>query len=202
MEVLLGSQNPIKIEAVKAVFSLNFPKSSINFHAHAVSSQVPFQPIGHSQVFQGALNRAQNVQKWFINKFELSNQIGNTDEKDISYPSPYYFVGVEAGLVSISPFNSGYLAYSVCVIMDHKGHQAVGTSPGWEYPPKVIKAMLQDRNLELASIMAEISGDPDIRSKEGAIGLYSHSRVKRYDLAYNGIQMALIPFLHPHIYFA
>ncbi|MHA1673616.1 MAG: DUF84 family protein [Promethearchaeota archaeon] len=193
--IFVGSNNPVKLAAVQAVFSKNYPKIVVNVQNHPIVSRVPDQPIGIDQVFSGALNRAEGVKQWAMqtSKFQ-NNERPDTVDK-------YYFVGIEAGLVSVPFVNSGYLAYSVCVILDRDGNRGIGTGPGWEYPPKVVQSMLEDRSLELADVMAEISGDHDIRNKEGAVGYYSQNRVTRYDLAYSGIQMALIPFLQPDEFF-
>ncbi|MHA1521478.1 MAG: inosine/xanthosine triphosphatase [Promethearchaeota archaeon] len=188
INVIVGSKNPVKIAAVKAVFTKNFPEEAIEVQNHPIGSQVPNQPIGIDQIFSGALNRAEGVKKW-------------ADQRDPKAVENVFFVGIEAGLIKFPPVSSGYLAYSVCVILDLEGNRGTGTGPGWEYPTKILQPMLADRSLELADVMGNISGDKEIRNKEGAVGFYSQNRVTRYDLAYAGIQMALIPFLQPGEYF-
>ncbi len=195
LNIIVGSNNPVKLAAVQAVFSTNFPKDILKVQNHPIASGVPDQPIGIDQIFPGALNRAEGVKQWAM------QNLGTQGHKHPETVEKFYFVGIEAGLMRVPLVNSGFLAYSVCVILDREGNRGIGTGPGWEYPPKVLQPMLADRSLELADVMGKISGDHEIRNKEGAVGYYSQSRVTRYDLAYSGIQMALIPFLQPGEFF-
>lgn len=59
MEFVIGSKNPAKVKAVKAIISEHFPSS--NFVTADVSSEVSNQPIGDEETRRGAVNRAKNA---------------------------------------------------------------------------------------------------------------------------------------------
>lgn len=213
ISVYLGSHNPIKLTAVRDAFQSNFPTQSCEVQQFAVPSGVPNQPIGQDQVFNGAMTRAKNVAALFQTSLVKSSPISPSPPSYSSsheFPSLHaklhrtqpFFVGIEAGLMCLPAASPSYFAISVCVILNDTGHMGIGTSPGWQYPPAIVDQMVANREIEMADVMGQISGDAEIRQKEGAIGYYSNMRVKRFDLAYASVQMALIPFLNPKDYFS
>ena len=94
MIIFVGSTNPVKINAVKQVFSTLFPNKNITVKNLDVSSEVSNQPIELNNVVKGAVKRAQNALEKakiiFPTYFEIE------DEEIFS-------IGIEAGLISI-PF--------------------------------------------------------------------------------------------------
>ena len=112
-----------------------------------------------------------------------------------------YAIGIEAGLVPIPMTISGYLDYQFCAILDKDHKLSIGSGGGWEYPSEVIQQILSYPTLEIGAIMARISGDSEIKYKHGAIGFYSKNFLTRPIITEQCIEMALIPFLNPEIYF-
>ncbi len=197
MKVFVGSLNPVKILAVQEIFLEFFPQTSLTLKGISVPSEVPDQPIGMDVVVLGAVNRARNTRSSVQQQLEASPQ--KNQEEDI------YYVGIEAGFVAVPHSLSGYLDYQFCAILNRKGHLAVGSGSGCEFPPKIIQALLQqkqDSRVELKTIMAEISGDPAINQKDGAVGYYSGGKITRKQITKEGIRMALLPFLNPKAYFS
>ncbi len=194
MIIFVGSTNPVKINAVKQVFSIIFPNKNITVKSLDVSSEVSNQPIELDNVVKGAVKRAQNAlekaKKIFPTYFENENK----DEEIFS-------IGIEAGLVSIPFTISGYLDYQFCAIVDKTGKISIGSNSGWEYPSEVINSIIKNRDLEIADIMAKISGDDEIKHRGGAIGYYSKGKLKREELTRQGIFMALIPWMNQDEYF-
>ena len=196
MIIFVGSINPVKINAVKQVFSIIFPKKNITVKSLDVSSEVSNQPIELNNVVKGAVKRAQNAlekaKKIFPTYFE--NEDKEKDEQIFS-------IGIEAGLVSIPFTISGYLDYQFCAIIDKTGKISIGSNSGWEYPSEVINSIINNRDLEIADIMAKISGDNEIKHRGGAIGYFSKGKLKREELTRQGIFMALIPWMNQDKYF-
>ena len=58
MKVLVGSNNPIKIDAVKEAFSLHF--ENIDIIVRPVESNVSHQPL-NNETYIGARNRARKL---------------------------------------------------------------------------------------------------------------------------------------------
>jgi inosine/xanthosine triphosphatase len=190
VHVIIGSKNPVKINAIKNVFNRFFPTEKIIFSIFEVPSNVSNQPIGLENVIKGAINRAKNAFSMY-----LKNRDTTSDLKIFS-------VGIEAGLVSIPFTISGYLDYQYCAILDQDQHVSIGSGSGWEYPPEIIKEILNDPLLEVGTLMAKISGDPNVKYRNGAIGYYSKNLLTRPVITEECVQMALIPYLNHEKYFS
>ena len=199
MIIFVGSTNPVKINAVKQVFSIFFPKKNTTVKSLDVSSEVSNQPIELNNVVKGAVKRAKNALKEAKKIFPIyfENEDKNEKEKD----EEIFSIGIEAGLVSIPFTISGYLDYQFCAIIDKTGKISIGSNSGWEYPSEVINSIINNRDLEIADIMAKISGDDEIKHRGGAIGYFSKGKLKREELTRQGIFMALIPWMNQDKYF-
>jgi len=197
MKVFVGSLNPVKISAVQEIFLEFFPHTPFTLKGILVSSAVPDQPIGLDVVVRGAVNRARNT------RFSVQQQLKTSPPKN--QKEDVFYVGIEAGFVVVPHSLSGYLDYQFCAILDGEGHLAVGSGSGCEFPPKIIQALLQQKRgsgVELKTLMAEISGDPAINQKDGAVGYYSGGKITRKQITKEGVRMALLPFLNHNAYFS
>lgn len=187
----IGTENPLKKVAVDRVFQKSFPDFDISVISSKINTDIPAQPMGMDEIFNGAKQRAEKIKLWITQREKTGL---------LSAHSHKFFVGIEAGLINYPELPQKYLAHSFCVILNDEGQMGVGISPGWAYPPKIIEKLTANRNLELADVMAQISGDEKIREKKGAVGYFSQGLVSRMDLAQWGVQMALIPFLAKDAY--
>lgn len=177
MQILVGSKNPVKIEAAKEAFSLYF--NNVNAIGFSVKSNVPDQPI-NSQTFHGAKNRAFELQK--INAKENFNA--------------NFFLGIEGG---IQETLGKWFAFGVMCIIDRAGRTSFGTSAHFELPKLITKRLLTGE--ELGFVMDEIMSDENTKQKGGAISFFTNNRMNRKELYVPGIISALIPFLHKNLYF-
>jgi inosine/xanthosine triphosphatase len=189
LSIWIGTRNQGKIQAVTNVFMNFFPQYKVFVKGQTVDSGVPAQPIGLDNVLNGAIQRAKNIKIWY------SNNISQREQK------ADYFVGIEAGLVAIPHTISGYLDYQFCAIINSNNQMTIGSGSGWEYPRSVVERIKSDPKIEIGDIMAEISGDPDVKYKNGAIGIFSHNLLTRPKITEECVQMALIPFLNEKLYF-
>jgi inosine/xanthosine triphosphatase len=171
MKVAVGSNNPVKVNAVKNVFGRIYENVSVE--PRKVGSGVPAQPFG-SETVQGAMNRAKNAYK-----------SGDFD----------YGVGIEAGLSDVE----GYiLDVQFCAIYDSHS-TTLGCGSGFEYPPDVIAEVLAGK--EVGDAMSAVSGIEDLGKKMGAIGYLSHGLLDRTQLTEQAVLMALIPRINPRLYY-
>ncbi|MHA1649271.1 MAG: inosine/xanthosine triphosphatase [Candidatus Helarchaeota archaeon] len=177
MKVLVGSLNPVKIQAVRDAFSNFF--NEIELLGIEVDSKVPKQPK-NDQTFEGARNRALELYK--LNQ----TQKLNAD----------YFVGIEGGIIEL---HSKWFTFGVICILDDKRRIGWGTSPFFELPKKIIDALL--KGIELGVIMDQLLGTSNIKQKEGAIGFFTRNVMNRKTLLSSGVITALIPFLNENLYF-
>jgi len=178
MKILVGSKNPVKIEAAKEAFSKFYP--DVDVEGIGVSSDVPDMPI-NEQTIIGATNRAQNL-------FELNNSENRSAE---------FFVGIEGG---IAQFFGEWFSFGMMCIIDKEGNKGFGSSPHFQLPPSVIEKLLG--GIELGDVMDEISNTHNSKQKFGAIGYFTNGVMDRKELYFSGLIAALASFQHKNLYFS
>ena len=177
MKVLVGSQNPVKIEAAKEAFSKYF--DNVEVIGIKVDSKVSDQPV-NDETFEGAKNRALELKK--IN-----------GEKNLGAK---FFVGIEGGIIKLY---SKWFAFGGMCIIDDKGRIGFGTSPHFELPESIIKHLLN--GTELGDVVDKITGEHNTKQKGGAIGFFTKNIMDRKNLYVHGLVVALIPFINENLYF-
>jgi len=177
MKVLVGSQNPVKIEAVKEAFSKYF--DNVEVIGMKVDSKVPDQPI-NEETFEGAKNRALELKR--IN-----------EEKNLGAK---FFVGIEAGIIKLY---SKWFGFGVMCVADNKGKIGIGTSSHFELPESIVKHLLN--RVELGDVMDRITGDHNTKQKNGAIGFLTKNVIDRKNLYVHGLIVSLLPFINENLYF-
>jgi inosine/xanthosine triphosphatase len=177
MKILVGSKNPVKIDAVKESFAKYFDEvEAIGFE---VDSCVSVQPV-NDETYTGARNRASRLKE--LN--ESQNLCAD------------YFVGIEGG---ISKQFDKWFAFGCMCIIDRDGKMGFGLSPHFELPPRVVKKLLS--GIELGDVMDEIMNKQNTKQKHGAIGFFTNGVMNRKELYIEGLKVAIIPFLHKDMFF-
>jgi len=108
LRVNVGSDNPVKVEAVRKVMGEIYRK--VEIQAVRVKTTVGEQPWGE-KILQGARERARSA-------------IGKAD----------YGAGIEAGILEM---DDGLYGIQFCAIIDKEGTVTSGQSSGFRYPPEV-----------------------------------------------------------------
>jgi len=168
MRVQVGTQNKLKLGAVREVFLDVLPQQSLKVVAVPVESGVPAQPFGE-EVMRGAIQRARAA-------------VQGAD----------YGVGIEAGLVRF-PGCDRHTNIQSCAIISKSGRISVGHGPGFELPKDVLDQL--ERGATLNQVMSSISGIDNIKDKIGAIGWLSEERIDRFTITREAVLMALIPLI-------
>lgn len=176
MRILVGSQNPVKIAAVRDVFEPYFP--GVEVLGVPVESGVPAQPVG-DQTFAGAENRARALVA-----LNAAQGLGAG-----------FCVGLEGG---ISQMHGRWFAFGVLCIADAAGRLGFGLSPLFEMPAAMVSEVLAGE--ELGHVVDRLSGDHNSKQKGGAIAFLTRGRVDRRLLYAQGLVMALVPFLNEEMY--
>ncbi|MCU7496481.1 MAG: inosine/xanthosine triphosphatase [Ignavibacteria bacterium] len=178
MLVLVGSANPVKVNAVRDSFSRYF--EGVEVKGYATASKVPDQPFGE-ETFTGAKNRV-------LGLLEVNSRENlNAD----------YFVGIEGGVLS---YFSRWFGFGVMCIMDKNGKTGFGTSPHFELPQVVMEELHNGK--ELGIVMDELTGKMNTKYHNGAIGFFTNGVMDRKDLYVHGMTVALAPFLHRELFFS
>lgn len=170
--VAVGSTNPAKVEAARAVLARLQPAAEVV--AVAVASGVPDQPRGDEETARGALARARGALE------AAGADLG---------------LGMEDGVV---PTPWGLLVGGWCVAVDRDGRCGVGRGAGTLLPPPV--AARVEAGEELGAVIDDLSGQPNTKTRLGAVGYLSRGLVARRTSWEAALLHALTPWLHPTLY--
>jgi len=174
MRVIVGSLNPVKLNATKNILEKIYGK--INISSKYVDSGVPDQPFGLDETIKGAVTRAKN---------------SYSIDVDLS-------VGIESGLMKTPNTLTGYIDLQWCAIFDGK-NVTLGVSSGFEYPPEVVKEVLS--GVEVGDVMDRITGVDNLGMKKGAVSHLSKDMLDRTENTEQCVLTAMIPRMNKEIYF-
>ncbi len=174
MKVVVGSKNPVKLNATRNVLKKIY--NDLEIKPSEVDSEVPDQPFGLDETINGAINRAKNA---------------FTDWADLS-------VGIESGLMETPNTITGYIDLQWCAIFDGD-RVTIGVSSGFEYPPMVINEVLN--GFEVGDIMDKITGVENLGQKKGAVSRLSEDMLDRTENTEQCVLTAMIPRMNEEMYF-
>jgi inosine/xanthosine triphosphatase len=174
MKVVVGSLNPVKLNATRNIFEKIY--GEIDISPRDVDSGVPDQPFGLDETIKGAVNRAK---KSYSADVDLS-------------------VGIESGLMQTPNTITGYIDLQWCAIFDGE-KVTLGVSSGFEYPPEVVKEVLS--GVEVGDVMDRITGVDNLGTKKGAVSHLSRDMLNRTENTEQCVLTAMIPRMNKNIYF-
>ncbi|MCI8470567.1 MAG: DUF84 family protein [Clostridia bacterium] len=121
MKILMGTENPGKIEGARQAFA----KYCTNFEIEgiAVDSEVGNQPFDE-EILLGAKNRIKNLRKY-------------AEENEIEVD---YFIASEAGIINLL---GDWIDINAAVVENSIGYQSVGISQGFPIPEKYMDEIKQ-----------------------------------------------------------
>jgi inosine/xanthosine triphosphatase len=168
--VSVGSTNPVKIAAVRAVFSRVAPQATVE--GVAVASGVPDQPWGDAETIAGARMRARRA-------LEATGA-------DLA-------IGLEGGVVEEADGQVRTCAWAVVVGRD--GREGVGGSLAMPLPARVAARLRAGEELGLAmDAEARVSGT---KTGRGAVGILTAGAIDRQGAYEPLVTYALAPWLAP-----
>lgn len=170
--VAVGSKNPVKLAAARAVFANAFP--GVRIEAIAVPSGVPDQPFGDEETIAGARARALAARE------ALDADFG---------------VGLEGGVVEDG---ASMRSCAWCVVVHRDGREGVGGSLAMPLPP-AIATMIRD-GMELGHAMDTLVAQRGTKHGQGAVGILTDGRIDRQGAYEVLVTYALAPFLTPGLY--
>lgn len=174
VRVAVGSENPVKIEAVKLAAQRLYGQADVRgFMADSGVGEQPFE----AATWEGARARA---------RLALA-----------AWPEADFGVGLEAGLFETAAAG-GLLDVQACVVLDHAGRFTYGHGPGFCYPADITDELR--KGASVGDVVSRAAGIDDIGRKEGAIGWLSRGHVTRTQLSEPAVLMAFLPRLRPELY--
>ncbi|MGQ0712775.1 MAG: inosine/xanthosine triphosphatase [Gemmatimonadaceae bacterium] len=167
--VAVGSTNPVKIAAARAVIARVAPHARVE--GLQVPSTVSDQPWGDDETIRGARARA------LAARDALGADLG---------------IGLEGGVVDEQP---GLRTCAWAVVVGPEAQVGTGGSLAMPLPPAV--AELVRGGLELGDAMDRVAGTHDVKRGPGAVGLLTAGLIDRQRAYETLIIYALAPFLVP-----
>ena len=168
--VVVGSTNPVKIHAVRAVLARAAVQATVE--GRAVPSSVSDQPVGDAETIRGALARARGA---------------------LAADGAELGIGIEGGVVDDADGTMRTCAWAAVVSPD--GRQGVGGSLAMPLPAVVADAVRG--GLELGHAMDRLTGAHDTKRGAGAVGILTAGLVDRQQAYEVLVSYALAPFLTP-----
>lgn len=170
--IAVGSANPVKLGAVRAVVARLAP--GVDVEGVSVASLVPDQPLGDAQTIEGATNRARAALA------ALDADLG---------------VGIEGGVVD-APHGMRTCAWAV--IATRAGAAHVGGSLSMPLPDAVA-AQIRD-GVELGHAIDHLVGTSNVKHGAGAVGILTEGLVSRQQAYEVILAYALAPVLGVQMY--
>lgn len=175
--VVVGSVNPVKLEAVRLAFEGMFPEEQFDVQGVVVPSGVPDQPGSSAETLKGANNRALACES--------------------AEPLADYWVGIEGGVDHFEPAGKDLFTFAWVVILDRERLGKARTG-GFMLPPKVAEYIRE--GLELGDADDLVFGTTNSKQVNGAVGILTGDVLMRTSLYSSAVQLALIPFRNPALY--
>ena len=175
-KIVVGSQNPVKIEAVRLAFAAVWPSEEYNVHGVEAQSGVTAQPMSDEESIRGARNRAIAA---------------------LAYAGADYGVGLEGGLHQIGAywFDCGWI-----VVRDQAGREGIGSTARIMTPPRIMAHIAA--GMELGSANDLVFGARNSKQAEGHFGLMTRGVLTRTMSYRDGVVVALSRFLHDDLFTA
>lgn len=172
MLIAVGSKNPVKIAAVQAAFSRQWPACTVV--GLDVDTGVSEMPMSDAECIDGARNRAQAV---------------------LAQSEAAFGVGLEGG-VNAEP--AGLMLLGWVVIVHRNGREGIACSA--KIPlPQMLAARVQAGEA-LGPVMDDVLHETNTAQRGGASGALSNGLVLRKDKFEMAVAYALSPFVAPQFY--
>lgn len=177
LRIIVGSQNPAKLEAVSLAFAAFFPEASFELQPLTVPSGVNAQPLSDAETLKGAANRAKAARAL--------------------EPDADYWVGIEGGLQPIPQEPERFLSFCWVVVL---GRERSGRARSASYElPKAICDLIR-QGMELGDADDLIFGVSGSKRQNGGVGLLTAGRVTRSQFYAEAVKLALIPFVQSDLF--
>lgn len=173
IKIIVGSNNPVKVNAVNTAFSQVFAPVVIECQGMEAVSGVAEQPMNAEETLLGAKNRVAFCQ---------------------AHRQADYYVAIEGGVDQFA-YGAATFAY---VVIDDSSRQAIGRSANLPLPDSIYQALQQGE--ELGPLIDKLFNTDNIKQKGGAIGLLTNGHASRESAYHQAIILALAPFLHVGLY--
>jgi inosine/xanthosine triphosphatase len=173
LSIIVGSNNPVKVNAAKTAITTVFPNSEVVCQGMHSPSQVADQPMTEAETRLGAINRV-----------NYCKQQAQAD----------YYVAIEGG---VDYFDYGCATFAYVVIATCN-KQSIGRSANLPLPNMVYQSLQQGE--ELGHVMDRLFNTNNIKQKGGAMALLTKNHATREGVYTQALLLALAPFLNTELF--
>ncbi len=173
INVIVGSENPVKVKAVQDALSRYFPERQIVIKAVSAASLVADQPMGAEETLSGAINR--------VNFCKAGHQAD-------------YYAAIEGGAEK-TKYGCFTFAY---IVIDNGVRQSVSRSASLPLPDFIYQAL--ENGAELGDVMDGVFNESNVKQKCGAIGLLTGRLASRGSCYQQAAIMCMAPFINGALY--
>lgn len=173
--VVVASNNPVKLRAVRDGFERMFPGESFEVSGITVPSGVREQPLTDDETRTGSLQRARNARVF-------------TPEAD-------FWAGVEGGVQDDGDKTWGFAWVTILGRYQAQGSARTGI---FQLPARVRELVKQGKELGEADDI--VFGRSNSKQEEGAVGLLTQGVIDRAAFYEQAVVLALIPLKNPALY--
>ncbi len=174
LQVIVGSQNPVKVGCTREAFSQAFGKVC-QVEGVDAQSAIPAQPRSESETLLGAKNRASHAK--------------------ILVPEADYWVGIEGG---VDEDAQGMYAFAWIYVMHRSGKSGQSKTGTFYLPPQVV-ALIRE-GMELGHADDLVFQAQNSKQQGGSVGLLTQGIVPREAYYQQAMVLALIPFLNEALF--
>jgi inosine/xanthosine triphosphatase len=173
IKIVVGSKNPVKINAAKTAIFDVFPLDEVECIAVNAQSNVAEQPMTEEETQLGAINRVKYCQQ---------------------HAQADFYVAIEGG---VDQFEYGPATFAFVAIASQK-QLSIGRSCNLPLPPVIYQALKNGE--ELGHVMDRMFSTDNVKQRQGAIGLLTNDLATRESVYRQAIILAMAPFIHPDLY--
>ncbi len=188
MKIALGTTRASKIAAVRAaamrVAEIDSGWRGAEIIPMAVETDSPAMPLTDEELMLGAKSRAEAVRK-------LLQQENKT---------AHLYVGLEGGFHTIELENQIYTFLRGWAYVTDGTRRNFGASPSISVPKSIVKRVTEEHR-ELGEMIDEVAGESDVRSRQGAWGVFSRNLLTRSMSFETALIAAFAPFYNEKLYY-
>jgi len=174
ISAIVGSKNPVKINAIEQTLATLFPDSKVIVEGIHAPSLVADQPLTEDETLTGARNRVEYCRQVWANKNKKAD----------------FYAAMEGG---VDKFEYGAATFAY-VVISNGNEETVGRSANLPIPLSVYHSLLEGE--ELGPLMDKLFGTTNIKQKGGAIGLLTNGAQTRLSTYVQALTLAMARFLH------
>lgn len=187
LRIALGSTRAAKVEALRLsldrIAALDAAWGNIEIIARDVETDAPAMPLADEELANGARARAFAVRRRLLEE-GVDAQL---------------FIGLEGGFHSVTLGDAEQTFLRGWACATDGARESFGVTPSISVPHFIARRVVEEKR-ELGDVIDEVAREHDVRSRQGAWGVFSRDLITRAASFETALIAALAPFYNHHLY--